>query len=186
MSSCTCRGTVAGLTFLAAVAACWLSAMAGPNTVTDHASGAMIEPPAGVVVTAGTEIPEWDFAVAPDMADRIPSVGDHGVLCAVTFSIAPRLGEKVTSFYLKANVDAQMRAQGAKNPPSTIEEANGRFVMLSRWTPTQGQDAGNVIFMYHAQTSSTYAYLNCVARVRDADAMQPLFRSIWNGIRLPD
>ncbi|MDF2119641.1 hypothetical protein PY365_29185 [Roseiarcaceae bacterium H3SJ34-1] len=174
------------MTFAAALSACWLSAMAGPNTVTDQASGAMIEPPAGIVVTAGTEIPEWDFKAAPAMTDRIPAVGERGILCSLTFSIAPRYGDKVTSSYLKATVDAHMQAQGAQGPPSTIVEANGRFIMLSRWTPTQGQDAGNVIFMYHAQTNSTYAYLSCVARVHDADAMQPIFRSIWDGIRLPD
>jgi hypothetical protein len=163
-----------------------LNAWAGPNTVIDRASGATIEPPAGIVVTAGSEIPEWDFKAAPIAPGWPPAVGDRGILCALTFSIAPRLGDKVTSSYLQTTVDAHMREQGAQDPPSTVEEANGRFVMFSRWRPTQGQDAGNVIFMYHAQTHSTYAYMSCVTRTEDASAAKPLFRSIWDGVRLPD
>jgi hypothetical protein len=164
----------------------YLNAWAGANTVTDRASGAMIEPPAGIVVTAGSEIPEWDFKAAPIATGWPDAVGDRGILCALTFSIAPRLGDKVTSAYLQTTVDAYMRAQGAQDPTSTVEEANGRFVMFSRWRPTQGQDAGNVIFMYHAQTHSTYAYMSCVTHTEDAAASKPLFRSIWDGIRLPD
>jgi hypothetical protein len=187
MSSFGCRAHVSSLTLAgAAMLIGCLSASAGPNTVTDRASGATLEPPAGIVVAAGSEIPEWDFKAALGATSWPAAVGERGILCALTFSIAPRLGDKVTSTYLQTTLDAHMRALGAQDPPSTVEEANGRFVMLSRWRPTQGQDAGNVIFMYHAQTHSTYAYMSCVTRTEDAAAAKPLFRSIWDGIRLPD
>jgi hypothetical protein len=92
-----------------------------------------------------------------------------------------------TLSYLRDTVDGHMRGQGAIGGTSVLAERSEHdFVMTSQWTIKTGLDAGNVIFMYHAQTASTFAYMNCVTLAEETEKAEPLFRQIWDGVTLPD
>ena len=158
----------------------------GDAAVVDGPTGATIAIPDGYRVTPNQGIPEWHVTSTTRNTSAPPLGENASVLCAIQFSATPAVGGRTDPAYLRDEVDGHMRSLGARDPASVFEPSALRFLMTSEWNPSEGDDADNTVFMYHAESNKVYVYMDCVTRRSAAGVARTVFRRFWNGIKLPN